>query len=436
MNMRRMALLLCLLVVTSCSDDPGAGSKVDVGFGRGEPDARPSGDDDASADVSGPADAATGGPDLGSDGGPGPPDGSGMAVDAADDVSIGLDMPAVDTGGGAPFSEAESMPGTWVWVPVPETVCRDGSSAGFGVRLGTARRLVVVFQEGPICYDQATCSMARERVAPMAFVQWAGLRGDVGVTSGQIDNPVGAAHFVLVPDCIGDAHSGDRSDVAVTGLPGVHQFRGHHNAQAVMDLVAPYFSNLVDDVVLVGQGTGGFGASANYEQIRARFGSKTIAVLTDGAALVADDQVFAPCLQEQWRRLWGLNAVLPAGCTECAQQNGDGLSALLPYLATQNSSDHFALVSAVRDRSARNIFGAGQNMCSGGSMIPGGRFQAALLSYRDNALAPAGCLSFFYSGQQNGTTTTDRLYTGEYMGTLLSTWVADWLVGTATSVGP
>src|SRR5277367_3655623 len=47
---------------------------------------------------------------------------------------------------------------TWTWVPVDGALCRDGSSTGFGVSLGTSNNLMIFLEGGNACFNYQSCS--------------------------------------------------------------------------------------------------------------------------------------------------------------------------------------------------------------------------------------------------------------------------------------
>lgn len=53
---------------------------------------------------------------------------------------------------------AKADTGSWIWIPVEDSLCRDGSTTGVGVRiLPDASALMIYLQGGGACYDAKSC---------------------------------------------------------------------------------------------------------------------------------------------------------------------------------------------------------------------------------------------------------------------------------------
>ena len=149
--------------------------------------------------------------------------GGGENTDGGGETTDGGNNPGGD--GGAPgdggvqpnaFVDAEANIGSWVWVPVEGTVCRDGSSAGFGVRLQDgATGLMLYMQGGGACYDELSCTensegaIAGENYNADKLAEWVNVLGSQGAfNTVNPDNPMANWNHIYLPYCSGDLHAG------------------------------------------------------------------------------------------------------------------------------------------------------------------------------------------------------------------------------------
>jgi len=245
----------------------------------------------------------------------------------------------------------ETPEDTWTWVPFPETFCGDGSPTGIGVNLHPgASRLVIYLEGGGACWDYGNCFgivTTSFHLGGYDEGSFTSLFAEVYKSLLFFDrdnekNPTADAHYVFVPYCTGDVHSGD----AVVELEGLFpweketiHFKGHHNMKRYLTRLAPTFQD-VDRVIMMGASAGGFGALLNWSAVKAAFPGKRLDVIDDsGPPIVFDGEMWA-----QWRDTW--NIQLPDGCPEC----GESIGAALEFaLASLLPGGRFALVSYNRD---------------------------------------------------------------------------------------
>ena len=123
---------------------------------------------------------------------------------------------------------AQGLEAFWKAVEVPGGVCADGSPYRFYVSPGDPRKVVVDFQGGGACWDQATCGPEsrtyRKRVDVQELYLAQGIYNRMSVA-----NPFFGWTHVFVPYCTGDLHVG-RATVDYGGFKVHHQ--GARNAQA------------------------------------------------------------------------------------------------------------------------------------------------------------------------------------------------------------
>jgi hypothetical protein len=431
--MRRLVLSLVLVLAAgiACGDDDGRSDSgdtlvSDADANGGDADAASPGD--VVGEVDAPADADV----AAADGG----DGEDAEADRGSDGAISDDGSA---DGSAllpedhPLRPAQDSPGEWVWVPVEGARCRDGTATGIGVRWAAgAEGLMFYLQGGGACFDAASCGGNRASYGATDFAAFAAGPGNNGILStADGDNPVADFHVVFVPYCTGDVHGGRRADVDVPGGPTGQDFVGHVDMERYLELLGPAFHH-VDAVFLVGVSAGGFGTLFNYEQVAAAFPEHDVILLDDSGPLLPNDDAMSPCLQRLWRDLWGLDEVLPSGCSSCVAEDGDGLSELHAYLGNAYPDAYFGLLSTYADLVIRGAYGAGVNDCEGG-LVTAAAFRAGLETLRDDTLSGADNWVTYYAGGPLHVLLA-FFPTLAVDGVALKGWIGDLLAGEAADV--
>lgn len=337
---------------------------------------------------------------------------------------------------GEPFPDAP--PGQWQWVAFPEAHCRDGSETGIGLRRGTGDGLMIYFEGGGACFNTITCATNPSSYGEGDFNNWSSSSSGAGIfDTDATKNPVGDWSAIYVPYCTGDVHSGDNTDVTVPDVAGTHQFVGYANVAAFLERIVPTFDG-VSHVLVTGQSAGGFGAAFNYDRIADAFPGTTVTLLDDSGPPLADD-ILAPCLQQQWRDLWGMNKNLPEGCTACFQPDGGGIVEYGRYLGEKHGEQHLALISSTADSVIRFFFGFGADDCTAVlPNTPSADFKAALIEARDQYFnEPAGVWgTYFVDGTDQHTFLSSSYYTATVQGTVLVDWVRDLIDGKTAHLGP
>ena len=295
-----------------------------------------------------------------------------------------------------PFAEAEANVGEWTWIDVEDSMCRDGSSTGLGVRLQPdADGLVVFLDAGGACYDIATCRQNRSHYGKADFPRFARGDGQAGLFDPDLApvNPVGTWDAVFVPYCTGDQHNGDATDVEVPGVAGLQQFVGRRNMERYVDWLAPYFGDR-DRVLLTGSSAGGYGALYNSGLVAEAFPDAHVAVIDDSGPLFEDDAVLSPRLQRRLRALYDLDANLPDGFPD---RDGDGLAAAYAAFAERYPDVTFGLLSFDADATVRTFLGPDALDAETPSPLDAGLFRAAL--YDEVARLPEGWGAYVVPGE-------------------------------------
>ena len=180
---------------------------------------------------------------------------------------------------------AQGLEAFWKAVEVPGGVCADGSPYRFYVSPGDPRKVVVDFEGGGACWEQATCGPEsgtyRKRVDVQELYLAQGIYNRMSVA-----NPFFGWTHVFVPYCTGDLHVG-RATVDYGGFKVHHQ--GARNAQAALEYVFRNHTN-PERVFVTGCSAGAYGAVLWADKILATYKNAQIAVCGDaGVGVVTED---------------------------------------------------------------------------------------------------------------------------------------------------
>jgi hypothetical protein len=328
----------------------------------------------------------------------------------------------------ASLAGAEAHPGSWVWIPREDVICRDGSTSGIGVRLIPDSTAVMIYlQGGGACYDAKSCKQNSD--APIAgesfprnkFDRWVATLGNQGVfNTRNATNPVARWNHVYVSYCTGDLHGGDRDNARVPGLAKGQQFVGHRNLHNILKLVAPYFKN-AEDVALVGASAGGFGVLINYPQVVEAFNGRSVAALVDSAPIIPESTIKTACFQRKVIDTFDLQ--LPDACPECAEPANGGLLNLYTFLSATYPRGRFAFASADADLAGVVLYNDESRACGGvGVNIFNYRF--SLYALRDRYIGHEWA-TFLPGGLQHTMTQSDALFLNrKYRGVSAAEWLA------------
>ncbi|MCA9718972.1 MAG: hypothetical protein H6713_17715 [Myxococcales bacterium] len=352
---------------------------------------------------------------------------------------------------GEPLPDAP--PGEWNWIDIPEARCIDGSKAGIGVRYGISDELVIFFEGGGGCFNDATCGLFYASFAhfdQLAFdLIWQNtiLQGGIFDTDNP-NNPVRDWNFVYVPYCTGDVHIGDAPDTFVPGyiIDEPQQFVGFRNVHHFLDRVVPTFDG-ASHVLVTGISAGGFGAAFNYDRIADAFTYEhpdaRVTLIDDSGPPLGDDWL-APCLQQRWRDLYNLGDTIPADCDDCFQPDGGGISNLGAYIANKHHDQTLGLISSERDLIIRTFFGYGLQK-PGGEQCPegifelpmnGDHFEAGIYALRDGLAEHDNWGSYLMGGTSHTYLSFLSYYTKSVNGILLIDWIRNMLEGQTSHVSP
>ncbi len=331
--MRRLVWVLAVLAC-ACPTRPGTGKGGGQGGAAGG----------GTAGGGSAGGAAGGGSAGGGAAGGGSATGGGSGGGAGGGGGGGAGAPQFD-GGVLPFDQ-------WVWMAVPGTSCGSGSRAGLAVKAGaTGDDVFLYLQGGGACWNQGSCVPSLLSYGPLCdygtvcLLNTAGgqlptsvhvtepdpypadgggaLPGDLAALDAsrltaraEAQNPFAAASFVFIPYCTGDLHAG-RAEVTyqykynLLDNPSSYtmHFAGAGNVEADLERLKAIFP-APKRVWLTGVSAGGYGATLNFEKVRAAFPGAEVHLLADSSPML-DARAHWP----QWRDVWNLE--LPPGCTAC-----------------------------------------------------------------------------------------------------------------------
>jgi len=328
-----------------------------------------------------------------------------------------------DSGAGAdfgpPITVARADLETWVWEPVPEMRCADGSPAGVVVNVTErSKDLVIFFQGGGACWNVLTCAVQPGNLRPMGhdpLATWMsdGEHAQSGIFDrGDPTNPLRDASYVVIPYCTGDLHLGN----TVAGY-GVHHV-GYANVTAALARIVPTFRH-APRVVVAGFSAGGVGAAASFHQIASAFdrvGRREL-MLIDDAGPVLRPPYLSALASDTIRNAWGLAGTIEPWCPDCVRE---GYHAAYGTSLRLHPATRASLVCAYADSTVRILYAALLSSVENGRLEAGLEDFAAALDATAASYAPSEQRTFFYAGSRHGATETVPLSATPGLATFLS----------------
>lgn len=362
-------------------------------------------------------------------------------------------------GGGAGFDGGVE---DFAWLALAGTRCALGSTSGIGYARGAPDELVLFLQGGGACWNNGTCHPSVYQWGPVCNYgqNSACLYDDQGGTkplaahvaeanpfpadgggaypaeiallkqsllfSRRAENPLRDASWVYVPYCTGDLHAGatTRTYQVKAGLfdPPVaitHHFAGAANMDATLAYLRAQHPS-VRVIWLTGISGGGYGATLNFERVRAAFPEATVHLLADSAPMV-------PTMHfDQMRAEWALPF------------DGGFDAALQTQLDTAPAASRVALLAFTEDAVLTRFFFSSGNTNSWLNP-PYSAYSAALTQLQAKYEASARARYFVLPGQahvmlpQYGVVQTDAGFTAPVASpdgsTDLKRWVDAWATG-------
>lgn len=394
---------------------------------------------------------------------------TGASEDDGHEVVTSPDDPAgaaVDPAMADPPKDGKKY-GDWTYHEVAGAVCRDGSPAGYYIRAGKSQNLMIFLNGGGVCSDAFFCGInppnvksslpgenllaAVVQIGAQVLVKQRQQPTETGIFKRDEQNPVGDWSMVWVPYCTGDVYGGTKRDASVPGtkLPP-QQFVGYHNVGLFLEHFGPRFKGMVDKVLLTGSSAGGFGTLLNFDRTQEYFGDDAEVVAVTDSGIAFRDPFLEPCLQKQWRALWGLDAALPKDCKGCFDPSGGGLAqGLGDYLFRVKYPDRMigGGISSKQDEIIKLFFSTGLNDCKtkaapqavamflGGGNYPKERYPAGLKDFLESVAGLDRAGSYILEGKQHQHIFRPRFYSVNGLGTSMADWLGKVLDGEPAHVG-
>jgi len=394
-------------------------------------------------------------------------DGGSVGSDASEkDASSQLPLDASTNPAEVPTGVVTIGPfkyGDWDYFEVEGAVCRDGSPAGYYIRKGTSKNLMIFLNGGGVCYDEFFCSanpanvdqsLSADTLLGSAVETFTSnpvrqIPSDEGILQKDRRNPVKDWTMVFIPYCTGDVYAGTLKNAPVITSPSMspQQFVGYTNIGL---FYASFGLDYLDSekVLLAGSAAGGFGAFLNFERTYKFFHQSELYILTD-SGFPFRDEYLPTCLQKNWRQLWGIDRILPPDCDACFSQSGGGIAEGLGQYEVQKYGNRVlgGGVSSLQDEVMKLFFSAGNNDCetnnyleavaaiTGRSTYPVNRYPDGLRDFFENVTGWDITGSYIISGSTHQHIFRSRFYENNNVGTTIADWLGQVLQGNAEHVG-
>ena len=203
-------------------------------------------------------------------------------------------------------ASAASLPNGWTAIaPGSSTICADGTPYQFFMRPVTdSQKLLIYFQSGGACWNEATCGA--KRLAYAKAVDYSVLDTYRGIFDfNHPENPVADYNIVFVTYCTADMHTGARDIVfnATLGTPQQVHFQGYLNSLAALNWAFAQYPQ-PEKVVIAGSGAGAVGSIFFSNPIMRQYAAVPVVQLGDG---------YAGVMPDDWSALetWGTRANVP-----------------------------------------------------------------------------------------------------------------------------
>src|SRR5262249_46380430 len=241
-------------------------------------------------------------------------------------------------------------------------------------------------------------------------------------------------------------------------LTGPQHYSGYTNLALYLSRILATVPGVTDEL-LVGSSAGGFGAGLTADLV-ARNVPATVERFTmlDDSGPPLSNQIIVPCLQDQWRKVWGFDSTVLKDCGAACPTSNDYVHDWMTFLMKKYAKGPLAskfmggLISWTGDAIISTYFGFGGNDCTATVPVPIGaaQFEAGLLEFRSEVQAETDLFGTYYAagtahtflmtdsaGLMQGTGLLGGLYDTEVNGVRLVDWISDLLSHEqAAHVGP
>ncbi|KKO48328.1 hypothetical protein VT06_12425 [Arsukibacterium sp. MJ3] len=237
----------------------------------------------------------------------------------------------------------------------PETGEPLDNAFHFYFKQGKSKNLLVYFNGGGACWNDATCiaslalasvPAARPAYNPSILAENSPQNAGGIFDDSQKANPFKDWSKVFIPYCTGDIHVGSTDttytdvDGSITGYPGAPvtvKHRGFDNFMAVREWLKNQLDNKkqhkIKKLLVTGSSAGGYGATLNFPYLQAAFPKADSALFADASEAIVTqgfiDSVFG------FDKVWNVETSLPLLFSE----------ALTTYSATEFNAEIFTKLS-------------------------------------------------------------------------------------------
>ena len=244
----------------------------------------------------------------------------------------------------------------WTWFPVAESQCLDGTSTGFGVRLGQSPTRSSFYLEEGAC---VTTPGAAKTSSPLNSTPMTSVRGNrlVFFNQADVDNPFRTwtppfiSHTARAICTLGVCRSERDTTVWLIGL-SKHQPLPEASGTKLHDAGAK--------TALVGSSAGGFGVTYNWAKDNNVLAPVPVDVIDDSGPFLSS--TFDGCYHKRVADLWN-QAVLSKDCEDCLNSS-NSFMAHLKYTREQLPNRRYALITEAEWTHIRAYFGFAQDACS------------------------------------------------------------------------
>lgn len=391
----------------------------------------------------------------GTTGGTGAAGGSGGSVGSGGTMSVADAGPdAMDSGPPeiAPGDPITGQDGVWTNVPIPEGYCRDGVPAHLVARLNSQSKKVAIYLEGGgACFNDASCKLLTFDVP--SYVLGTGI-----FNFNRTDNPIRDWNVFYIPYCTGDVHAGSNPTGYPGPITGPQNYTGYSNLKLYLSRILATVPDATDEL-LMGSSAGGFGAGLTADLV-ARNAPASVErfTLLDDSGQPMSKQYIPSCLQDTWRKVWGLDDTFLKDCGAACPKQDDYVYDWMHFLMGKYTKGPFApkfmggLISWTGDSIISTFYGFGANDCTASAPIPlsSAQFEAGLLEFRSDVQAQTDQFGTYFAGGTDhtfllmdsgglvqGTGLLGGLYDTQVNGVRLVDWIKDLLDHKqAAHVGP
>ncbi len=338
----------------------------------------------------------------------------------------------------APLPLPDQKAGVWVeFAGDTDTSCANASAFKYFVNKGTVDKVVIDFQGGGACFDDASCLASYSSGVATPLYADTIITKTSDLNQGIYDhtnaaNPVKDWYHVMVPYCTGDLHMGDNSKTYTNPSnqePYTIQHKGAVNAKSVLDWTFKTFKS-PDAVFITGCSAGAYGAAFWTDTIKTEYKDVNVYQLGDCGVGAATDGFAAFATGN-----WNSSSVFPGTTFDANFVNST-------YIATANkfkNSLNMAQYNTLFDNTQVQFYAliTGQTDPANGAQVAAEWSDIMQKSVAKIDAETTNFNSYLAQGSQHCIIPSNDFYTRAENGTKLVDWLTDYLAGkTVPNVKP